>query len=110
MEQGGECTNELYEFYSIDRIVKVKDEFKNSGGIPDYTGLLTINEISDLYVFANFSFDLFVYAIKLYPEFSNKNEVYILCGKRYQKIANSFSEFVELYLNNAIELGFQIRV
>ncbi|WP_316838577.1 SMI1/KNR4 family protein [Pedobacter gandavensis] len=106
---GGECTNELYEFYSIDRIVKVKDEFKNKKGIPDYKGLLAINEISKLYVFANFTFDLFVYAIKLYPDFSDENEVYILCGEKYQKIANSFSEFVELYLNDAKELYFPTR-
>lgn len=101
---GGEYTNELYEFYSIDRIVKVKDEFKNWEGIPDYKGLLAINDISELYVFANFTFNLFVYAIKLYPDFSDENEVYILCGEKYQKIANSFSEFVELYLSDSKEL------
>lgn len=102
----GEYTDDLYEFYAVDRIAKVKDEFKNSGDVPDYKSLLKVKDISELYVFANFTFDLFAYAIKLYPYFSDKNEVYVLCGEKYQKIADSFSDFIELYLNDARVLYF----
>lgn len=103
---GGECTNDLYEFYSIDRIKKVKEEFKDWKGVPNYQQLSDVDEVSELYVFANFNFNLFAYAISLYPAFSNTNEVYILCGEQHRKIANSFYEFVKLYLSDSIELQF----
>lgn len=103
---GGEYTNDLFEFYSIDRIQMVKDELKDYKGSPDYSDLLEMDETSGLYVFANYNFNLFAYAIRLYPEFSTENEVYILCGDQYKKIANSFTEFIELYLNDARELYF----
>ncbi len=101
-----EYTNELYEFYSIKKIKKVSDEFQEWGGIPNYQSLINLNVIKDLFVFANFSFNLFVYAIKLSQEETDNNEVYILCGEEYKKIGNTFSEFLDLYLSNSIELQF----
>lgn len=103
---GGHCTDGFYEFYSIDRVSKVKEEFKNWNGVPNYQDILEISNINELYVFANYSCNLFAYAIELHSEFSNKNEVYILCGDEYKKIANSFSEFIDLYLRDSIELQF----
>lgn len=103
---GEEYTDELYEFYSIDRLKKVSEEFEEWKGVPNYQSLVSLNHIKDLFVFANFSFNLFVYAIKLRREKIDNNEVYILCGEEYKKIANTFSEFLDLYLNNSIELQF----
>jgi hypothetical protein len=99
-----EYTDELYEFYSIERIKKVSEEFEKWHGIPNYQSLLNLSEIENLFVFANYSFNLFAYAIKLYHEKMEINEVFVLCGDNYKKIANSFSEFIELYLNDSIEL------
>jgi len=101
---GGEYTDELYEFYSIDRVKKVSEEFQDWEGVPSYQTLLDLKDIKNLFVFANFSFNLLVYAIKLYPARRNTNEVYVLCGEEYKKIANTFSEFLELYLNDSVEL------
>lgn len=101
---GGECTDELYEFYSIVRIKKLFDEFKDWAGVPNYQALVDIPEINGLFVFANYSFNLFAYAIRLYANNLDINEVYILCGENYKKIANTFSEFIELYLKDSIEL------
>jgi len=101
---GGEYTDELYEFYSIDCVKKVSEEFQDWKGIPSYQTLLNSNDIKNLFVFANFSFNLFAYAIKLCPERIDTNEVYVLCGEEYKKIANTFSEFLELYLKDSVEL------
>jgi len=103
---GGDCTDDLFEFYSINRIRTVKDEFWDWKGIPNYQKLLKVKEIADLYVFANVNFNLFVYAIKLNKTLIEKNDIYILCGDKYKKIAGSFSEFINLYINSSIELQF----
>jgi len=100
----GECTDELFEFYTFERIKRVQDEFNDWEGVPNYQALLDLEEVKDLFVFANFSFNLFAYAIKLSPETLERNEVYVLCGEDYKKISNTFSEFLDLYLSDSIEL------
>ncbi len=101
---GGEYTTELYEFYSIERIKKVLEEFQDWKGIPNYQPLVNLNDTKNLFVFANFSFNLFAYGIKLYEEKRDINEIYVFCGEKYKKISNNFSDFLELYLNDSIEL------
>lgn len=73
---GGDCTDDLFEFYSINRIRTVKDEFWDWKGIPNYQKLLKVKEINDLHVFANVNFNLFVYAIKLNKTLTKKNDIY----------------------------------
>jgi hypothetical protein len=101
---GGEYTNGLYEFYSVNRIKKVKYEFNDWMGIPNYQALLNLEEIKELFVFANYSFNLFAYAIRPHPQQNMNNEVYVLCGEDYKKISNTFSDFLDLYLSNSVEL------
>lgn len=101
---GGECTDDLFEFYPLSKMQTVKDEFKDWKGIPSHQILLSINEVNNLYVFANANFNLFVYAIRLNESLTKPNEVYVLCGDKYKKITSSFSEFVQLYLDSSIEL------
>ena len=101
-----EYTDELYEFYSIDRMKKVSEEFTEWRGVPNYQSLVNFNFIKGLFVFANFSFNQFVYAIELSQERTENNEVYILCGEEYKKIGSTFSEFLDLYMSDSIELQF----
>ncbi|WP_264524791.1 SMI1/KNR4 family protein [Flavobacterium sp. N502536] len=102
---GGDCTNDLFEFYGLSKMQNLINEFKDWKGIPDYTIILNKLENTDkIYAFANFSFNLFVYVIKLYPEHTLNNEVFVICGGEYKKIADSFSDFISLYLNDSIEL------
>jgi hypothetical protein len=103
---GGECTNELYEFYPIERIKKISEEFHNWNGVPNYQSIVERNELKDLFVIANFFFNQFVYAVKLNQSENGSNEVYILCGEEYKLIGNTFLEFLDLYINNSIELQF----
>lgn len=103
---GEEYTDELYEFYSIEKLKKVSEEFQEWEGIPNHKNLIHLNVTKDLFVFANYSFSQFVYAIKLSPEKTEINEVYILCGEEYKKIGNTFSKFLDLYLSNSLELQF----
>lgn len=99
-----EYTDELYEFYSINRIKKVSEESQDWKGVPNHQFLVKLNDTRNLFVFANFNFNLFAYAINLYQEEIDINEVYVLCGEEYKKIANTFSDFLNLYLNDSVEL------
>lgn len=99
-----ECTDELYEFYSIDQVKRIPSKFRDWKGIPNYHALLELQEVKDLFVFANYSFNLFAYAIRLNPKNLDNNDVYVLCGEDFKKISNTFTEFIELYLNDSIEL------
>lgn len=100
-----EYDGSLFQFYSIGQVKKVKDEYKDWLGIPNYKNIVnTLIESEDYFVVANYSFHLFSYVIKLYPQNSVKNEILVICGDEYKIIANSFSEFIEFYLNDSIEL------
>lgn len=97
-----ECTDTLYEFYSLNRIKTINEEFKSWEGIPNYKELLNIiSSPEQLYVFANYQFNLYVYAIRLYEKTTNENEVYVFCGQEYKIISKTFSKFLEEYINDS---------
>ena len=104
---GQDYTNDLYEFYSLDRIKNVNEEFNDWKGIPDYKKLsLVLKDSMKLFVLANYQFNLFAYAIRLDSDSSIENSVFVICGDEFKKIAKSFSDFILLYLNDSIELQF----
>lgn len=100
----GDYTDDLFEFYSIKKIQPIKDAYKDWKGIPSYQNLQDVKEVDELYVFANTNFHLFAYAIRLNNAPQKKNEVYVICGDKYKKIADSFSEFITLYINSSPKL------
>jgi hypothetical protein len=107
-------TNERYDerffqFYSFDQFKNIDEELKNWGGVPDYRNIVnTLLDYETYFVFADYSFHMFSYAIRLYPNETSKNEVLVVCGDQYSHIANSFSEFIDLYIVESIELQLNI--
>jgi hypothetical protein len=106
-------TNEQYDdrffhFYSLSQFKSIEDELKNWNGVPDYSGIVaTLKDHKKYFVFADHMFHLFSYAIRLNNfEETQENEVLAICGETFKKIANSFSEFVDQYLTDAIKLQF----
>jgi hypothetical protein len=98
---------ELFKFYSLSQFITVEDELGEWGGIPDYRNIVTLlSDHADCFVFADYSFHLLSYAIRLYPHPSDVNEVYVICGEKFKIIANSFTEFMDLYLLNSAEIYF----
>lgn len=98
-----ECSNSILS-------TKLKESKRNMVNgkvlltIKDIVNSLTDHE--QFFPFANFSFHLFAYAIKLYPNYYPTNEVIVMCGNEYKKIADSFFKFANLYLNNSEYLQF----
>jgi hypothetical protein len=60
-----------------------------------------ISSPGELYVFANYHFNLYAYAIRFYAESTKENEVYVFCGREYKMIGNTFSKFLEEYINDS---------
>lgn len=100
-----EYTDRFFKFYSLSNFKSINDDLKNWNGVPNYSNIInTLDDYKSYYVFADYSFCMFSYAIKLYADVSISNQVLVLSGDEYKIIANSFSEFLDLYMINSIEL------
>jgi hypothetical protein len=95
----------FFQFYSLDQFKQIHIEYENWEGVPNYRDIVnTLKEYENYFVFADYQIHLFSYVIRLYPDKSINNEVLVVCGSDYKHIANSFKEFLDLYLSESIEL------
>lgn len=99
--------NNFFRFYSLGDFRSVKDELSEWAGVPDYRNIInTMPFHSSCYVFSDYNCHVFTYCIRLYERKSSLNEVYIIAGDKFQLVANSFSEFLDLYYENSEILYF----
>lgn len=104
--EGGD-ENDFFHFYSLEEFKSVGQSLKNWTGSPDYSNITnTLSHHASFFVFADYLFHTFSYAIMLYTYSSNKNEIVVISGDKYQVVATSFSRFLEIYLMNPDELQF----
>ena len=68
--------------------------------------LTTLPAPEQVFVFADYIFFLYAYAIRLSPTPTAQHEVYLLCGGEYQLLSPSFRAFLELYLRDDQALYF----
>jgi hypothetical protein len=102
-----EYNDRFFCFYSLREFKTLKEKFEGWNGTPKYQDIIhTLKEHSDCYVFADYEFHLFVYAIRLYETETSNNEVYAICGEEYRVIANSFTDFIHKYYNDSDDLRF----
>ena len=100
----GEVDDGFYEFYSLDKVDDVVTLLGNYG-IPRHgESIAIIKNPENCFVLADYSINLIAYVIKLNHVDSERNEVYAICGGVHKVIAESFSDFIFLYLNNPDEL------
>lgn len=91
----------LFKFYALSQFKTVKDELGEWEGVPDCRNIVSkLNNNENCFVFADHSFHLFSYAIRLYAYPSDINEVYVICGEEFKIVASSFTEFMNLYLHD----------
>lgn len=97
----------FFQFYSLTQFKSIDEELKNWDGVPDYSGIVeTLRDYKSYFVLADYSFHMFSYAIRLNSLANKENEVLVLCGREYKKIASTFTEFIDLYLRESIKLQF----
>lgn len=103
-----EYDTNFYKFYKFQDFKSVGNSLKNWNGIPDYSNIVnTLKDFEHYYIFADYYFNMFTYAIRLNKLATAINEVLVICGDEYKVIANSFFEFLDLYIDNSIELQFK---
>ncbi|SHF48290.1 SMI1/KNR4 family protein [Chryseobacterium takakiae] len=93
----------LFEFYGIDRVNRIVNEFKDWKGVPDYSKL-DFQKFENVFIFGNYEFNFYSFGIELSNTSSSTNRIFIFCGEEYKVIANSFDDFIDLYLNNPEEI------
>lgn len=100
--------SDMFAFYGFDDFKSVKDEVGDFGGIPDYTNIVNVlGNHESCFVFMEYFIHICVYAIRLYKNESDRNEIYVICGDKYEIVANSFKDFISLYredINNVLLL------
>jgi hypothetical protein len=98
--------NNYFDFYSLDNFKSVKSLYHDYTRIPNYSQLInTLPNSENYYVFADFQMCLFSYAIYLDKNLGS-HSVVVLCGGEYRIIADSFSDFIDLFLVDSDKLYF----
>lgn len=91
--------NEGFSFWPLSRVKTVPEEMSRLG-----SGHYTIQGLESFFVFADYFDWSWAYAIQLSSDLSAQNQV-ILIGKETPiTIADSFTDFVDLYIADAPEL------
>lgn len=99
---------EMYRFLSVNEFRRIDEVLGDFKGIPDYSNIVnTLPEYKECFVFADYMFYMFAYAIRLSEKESEANDIYIICGDKYKIISNSFTEFLHLYLSESEKLQFE---
>jgi len=92
--------DDFFEFYALN---DTQDIATYAGNIIDANILKKDIELHNLYVFGEYMISLYIYAIRL--DSSNSNDgIFVFCGNEYKKIATSFTDFFELYLEGSQDL------
>jgi SMI1 / KNR4 family (SUKH-1) len=99
-----EVDNDFFEFYSLNKVDDVVNLLGNYGTPRHGESIVRIRNPKNCFVFADYSINLIAYAIRLNDVDSKRNEIYAICGDVYKIIAESFLDFISLYLDDSDEL------
>jgi len=105
---GKQYNEEMYRFLSANEFRRIDEALSDFRGVPDYSNIVnTLPEYKECFLFADYMFCMFAYAIRLSEKGSEANDIYIICGDKYKIIASSFTEFLHLYLSGSAKLQFE---
>ncbi|MDA1055868.1 MAG: SMI1/KNR4 family protein [Planctomycetota bacterium] len=91
---------ELNAFWSLDEIDSVPKKLSDFRGVPDYGGIeMNLADAENYFVFADHSIWVHVFAMQLRGQPPvNAPVLWIANGRTFDRIAESFAQFWELYL------------
>jgi hypothetical protein len=92
-------------FYSWSNILSVDESLGDQKGLPDCTNIINTMSIrGNCYVFADYMFSMFFYAIFLKEGDEKDGQIYIISGDKFKLISKSFEGFIELCSQNSLKL------
>ncbi|HEU4386565.1 MAG TPA: SMI1/KNR4 family protein [Blastocatellia bacterium] len=105
--EDGNWDDEMISFWPLHCVKSVPEALTPFAGIPDYSRIANrLRDASSYFVFADFLIWSHVYAIRLGTRGSDKNNILWICGSKYYSVAESFSDFLQMYLDNPESIVF----
>jgi len=99
--------SKFFSFYSLKKFKSVEETYSEWEGVPNFKAIAeTLTGYQNCFVIADYSIHVLSYCIRLFSYETSTNEVYAICGSRYEQVATSFTQFIGLYLNNIDSLFF----
>lgn len=99
--EDGDWDNEMISFWPLHCVKSVPEALTPFAGVPDYSRIASrLRDASSYFVFADFLIWSHVYAIRLGKTGSDKSPILWICGSKYYSAAESFSDFLMMYLDN----------
>ena len=102
------CDDNYIAFWPIHEIGSVPEKLSDCRGIPDYGGIEnSLPDSESYFVFADHSIWCHVYAVRLNSDPSAPTPVmWIGSGTAWDKLADGFEEFIDLYIANPDSILF----
>ncbi|MEM7373488.1 MAG: SMI1/KNR4 family protein [Bacteroidota bacterium] len=92
----------FFRFYPLKNVEKFYKKFHDWNGFPDYSTLAHSNSmIKNLFVFSDFQFHMFSYAAEFSKLNKNQSQIFAISGNKFEIVAKSFSEFLQLYFDDS---------
>lgn len=93
-----EYETDMFFFFGLDKFESVENAVGCFRSGPDYRNIVnTLPNHENCFVFADYFIKICVYAIRLYKDMSEKNEIYVIMGDKFEILANSFREYLDMY-------------
>jgi hypothetical protein len=106
----GNWDNEMISFWPLHSIKSVPEALTPFAGIPNYSQIThRLGEAGAYFVFADFLIWSHVYAVRFGKRESDKSQVLWICGSTYYSVAESFSDFLQMYLDKPESIVFPKR-
>ena len=97
----------FFQFYSLENFKSIVNQFITWKTVFDSKKFSeAFGSIDSCFVFADYQIHLFSYAIQLNRNETEKNQVFVFCDNDFKLIADSFTEFIELCLEDSHKLFF----
>lgn len=105
--EDGNWDSEMISFWPLHCVRSVPEALTPFAGVPDYSRIARrLNEAGSYFVFADYLIWSHVYAIRFGKRGSDKSPILWICGSKYYSVAESFSDFLQIYFDSPESIVF----
>jgi hypothetical protein len=105
--EDGDVDTCLLSFLPLAGVSNVVDELLDYSGVPDYSGLAdTLSHPDEWFIIIDYMVRSHVYAVRLGSEVTTSSPVIWICGGTVRPMAESWTHFIDRYLEAPINVLF----